>query len=76
MKPKVKETILKYLANGLAQAGGTIEAYCSGVCKVKNSNVGRRLRELQNTGAIVADYVKLPNVPNKVVFYKLKEKND
>jgi hypothetical protein len=73
MKPKVKNTILEYLKNRQGDFGETIEAYCAGVCRVKNSNVGRRLRELENSGAIVAEYVKLPNVPNKVVYYKLKE---
>ena len=73
MKPSVKQTILDYLKRGDFVAGGTIEAYCAGLCRVKNSNVGRRLRELEVSGAIEAEYRKLQGVSNKVVFYRLKK---
>lgn len=75
MKPKVKITILDYLKLGNWVSGGTIEAYCAGVCKVKNSNVGRRLRELEVAGSIEAEYRKLQGVSNKVVFYRLSFTN-
>lgn len=73
MTESIKHTAIKYLERANTYVfGGTIERDVSEIHSCKTSNVGRRLRELEATGAIEARYVENPNGKNKVVQYRLK----
>ncbi len=78
MKESIKEKILSYLGEKKKfVAGGVIEDYIRQTTEEhhKASNASRRLRELLNEGKIEAIYENIPNIPNKVVYYRIVQYN-
>ena len=68
----IKGKILNYLKvrNGAWVMGGTLERDIGDIMRAKSSNVGRRLRELENAGIIERDIIKIGKV--WAVQYRLK----
>ena len=69
----IKEHIINFLRDKGFVAGGTIEDFIRATDRKKASNASRRLRELFNEGKIEHEYRRIEGVPNKVVFYRLKQ---
>lgn len=67
----IKHSIIKELDGKDYVFGGVIERKVSELHNCKTSNVGRRLRELENAGTIEAKYVQIEGRGPKVVQYRL-----
>lgn len=70
----IKESIIRYLeSNPGPQYAGAIARVVAEIHECKSSNCERRMRELEDEGKIISEYVANPNGRgNKVVRYSLK----
>ena len=69
----IRESIIKFLEeNDGLQFGGHIARNVAMLHECKESNVERRIRELENEGKIERQLVENPSGGNKVVAYRLK----
>lgn len=71
MTESLKQKIYDYLSEkNRFIAGGIVEDFIRQTAGHKSSNASRRCRELVREGKLEAIYEKLPDVPNKVVYYR------
>ena len=72
----LKEKILNYLSEkNRFIAGGLVEDFIRQTDGHKASNASRRCRELVREGKLEAIYEKIPDVPNRVVYYRAVKYN-
>lgn len=76
MKESLKQKIYDYLSEkNKFVAGGSVEDFIRQTDGHKASNASRRCRELVREGKLEAIYEKLPDVPNRVVYYRAVKYN-
>ena len=74
MNQTIKQSIIRFLEEqGGLQFAGKIARAVAEIHLAKESNVERRMRELENEGKITRELVDNPAGGNKVVAYKLAE---
>ena len=72
----LKEKILNYLSEkNRFIAGGLVEDFIRQTDGHKASNASRRCRELVREGKLEAIYEKIPDLPNRVVYYRAVKYN-
>lgn len=72
MKTTIKHSIIKELNSGEWIFGGKLARIIADKHQVKESNVERRCRELENEERIESHLVENPHGGNRVVQYRIK----